>query len=193
MKVRIWWWRVEVMIADVVLTWKEQVVADLWCFAWYRMTACAVTMKKYVEENVSQNSYTTIKYFMKMLSSISETLIFVFMGVSTVGKNHEWNWAFICFTLLFCLIWRTLSKSAFADNLLCTSEKISLVQSCVRRVCGDWHNWFKNKFTRFILVTRRFQKSTHREKREKTPHKSECQSPSTDFTFRWKWNFFKQS
>ncbi|KAM8821313.1 sodium/hydrogen exchanger 4 [Eudromia elegans] len=73
------------------------------------MTACAVTMKKYVEENVSQNSYTTIKYFMKMLSSISETLIFIFMGVSTVGKNHEWNWAFICFTLLFCLFWRVLS------------------------------------------------------------------------------------
>ncbi|KAM7032159.1 sodium/hydrogen exchanger 4 [Passerculus sandwichensis] len=76
------------------------------------MTACAVTMKKYVEENVSQNSYTTIKYFMKMLSSISETLIFVFMGVSTVGKNHEWNWAFICFTLFFCLTWRTLSVFA---------------------------------------------------------------------------------
>ncbi|XP_075567405.1 sodium/hydrogen exchanger 4 [Pelecanus crispus] len=76
------------------------------------MTACAVTMKKYVEENVSQNSYTTIKYFMKMLSSVSETLIFMFMGVSTVGKNHEWNWAFICFTLLFCLIWRTLSVFA---------------------------------------------------------------------------------
>ncbi|XP_010139853.1 PREDICTED: sodium/hydrogen exchanger 4 [Buceros rhinoceros silvestris] len=76
------------------------------------MTACAVTMKKYVEENVSQNSYTTIKYFMKMLSSVSETLIFVFMGVSTVGKNHEWNWAFICFTLLFCLVWRTLSVFA---------------------------------------------------------------------------------
>ncbi|XP_063005897.1 sodium/hydrogen exchanger 4 isoform X2 [Melospiza melodia melodia] len=78
----------------------------------HRMTACAVTMKKYVEENVSQNSYTTIKYFMKMLSSISETLIFVFMGVSTVGKNHEWNWAFICFTLFFCLTWRTLSVFA---------------------------------------------------------------------------------
>ncbi|XP_067419628.1 sodium/hydrogen exchanger 4 [Emydura macquarii macquarii] len=73
------------------------------------MTACAVTMKKYVEENVSQNSYTTIKYFMKMLSSVSETLIFVFMGVSTVGRNHEWNWAFVSFTLLFCSIWRMLS------------------------------------------------------------------------------------
>ncbi|XP_019340469.2 sodium/hydrogen exchanger 4 [Alligator mississippiensis] len=76
------------------------------------MTACAVTMKKYVEENVSQNSYTTIKYFMKMLSSVSETLIFVFMGVSTVGKNHEWNWAFVSFTLLFCLVWRAISVFA---------------------------------------------------------------------------------
>ncbi|XP_063160427.1 sodium/hydrogen exchanger 4 [Candoia aspera] len=73
------------------------------------ITACAVTMKKYVEANVSQNSYITIKYFMKMLSSVSETLIFVFMGVSTVGRNHEWNWAFIGFTLLFCMLWRALS------------------------------------------------------------------------------------
>ncbi|XP_068121388.1 sodium/hydrogen exchanger 4 [Hyperolius riggenbachi] len=73
------------------------------------MTACAMTMKKYIEENISKNSSTTIKYFMKMMSSVSETLIFIFMGVSTVGKNHEWNWAFVSFTLLFCLIWRTLS------------------------------------------------------------------------------------
>ncbi|KAK9401821.1 sodium/hydrogen exchanger 4 [Crotalus adamanteus] len=73
------------------------------------ITACAVTMKKYVEANISQNSYITIKYFMKMLSSISETLIFVFMGVSTVGRNHEWNLAFIGFTLLFCMLWRALS------------------------------------------------------------------------------------
>ncbi|KAM9211765.1 sodium/hydrogen exchanger 4 [Dugong dugon] len=76
------------------------------------ITACAVTMKKYVEENVSQTSYTTIKYFMKMLSSVSETLIFIFMGVSTVGKNHEWNWAFVCFTLVFCQIWRAISVFA---------------------------------------------------------------------------------
>ncbi|XP_075056301.1 sodium/hydrogen exchanger 4-like [Mixophyes fleayi] len=73
------------------------------------MTACAMTMKNYVEENISKNSSTTIKYFMKMMSSVSETLIFIFMGVTTVGKNHNWNWAFVSFTLLFCLIWRALS------------------------------------------------------------------------------------
>ncbi|XP_071991982.1 sodium/hydrogen exchanger 4 [Engystomops pustulosus] len=73
------------------------------------MTACAMTMKKYIEKNISKNSSITIKYFMKMLSSVSETLIFIFMGVSTIGKNHEWNWPFVVFTLLFCLIWRALS------------------------------------------------------------------------------------
>lgn len=86
-----------------------------------------------------------------MLSSVSETLIFVFMGVSTVGKNHEWNWAFICFTLFFCLVWRTLSKSTFASNL-CTSERNPVVQRYVRKVCADWHNRFNNEFTRLMLL-----------------------------------------
>ncbi|XP_075920831.1 sodium/hydrogen exchanger 2-like [Petromyzon marinus] len=63
-------------------------------------------MKRYVEANVSEKSAVTIKYFMKMLSSVSETLIFIFLGVSTVDDQHEWNWAFVCATLLFCLVWR---------------------------------------------------------------------------------------
>lgn len=58
-----------------------------------------------------------------MLSSVSETLIFIFMGVSTVGKNHEWNWAFVSFTLLFCLIWRALGKQV-SDHLSCYLQVI---------------------------------------------------------------------
>ncbi|XP_077199685.1 sodium/hydrogen exchanger 4 [Paroedura picta] len=103
------------------------------------ITACAVTMKKYVEENVSQNSYTTIKYFMKMLSSISETLIFVFMGVSTVGRNHEWNWAFVCFTLLFCMLWRAVSvlflfsiTNKFRTYRFTLKEQLIIIYSGVR-------------------------------------------------------------
>nr|XP_004669665.2 sodium/hydrogen exchanger 2-like [Jaculus jaculus] len=68
---------------------------------------CAMSMKRYVEANISQKSRTTIKYFMKMWSSVSDTLIFIFLGVSTIGNNHEWNWPYICFTVIFCLIWRT--------------------------------------------------------------------------------------
>ncbi|KAJ1198740.1 hypothetical protein NDU88_002579 [Pleurodeles waltl] len=70
--------------------------------------ACAMSMKRYVEANISQKSHTTIKYFMKMWSSVSETLIFIFLGVSTIEDNHEWNWPYIFFTLVFCLVWRAL-------------------------------------------------------------------------------------
>ncbi|KAM3827452.1 sodium/hydrogen exchanger 2-like [Vipera latastei] len=70
--------------------------------------SCALGMKRYVEANISLKSHTTIKYFMKMWSSVSDTLIFIFLGVSTIGDNHEWNWPYICFTLIFCLLWRAL-------------------------------------------------------------------------------------
>ncbi|XP_051881836.1 sodium/hydrogen exchanger 2-like isoform X2 [Pristis pectinata] len=72
------------------------------------LIACSMSMKRYVEENISMKSSTTIKYFLKMWSSVSETLIFIFLGVSTITEKHEWNWAFVCFTLLFCLVWRAL-------------------------------------------------------------------------------------
>lgn len=71
---------------------------------------CAITMKYYVEENVSQRSCTTIQHVVKMLATISETLIFFFLGVVTVTIDHEWNWASILFTLLFAFVWRGLGK-----------------------------------------------------------------------------------
>ncbi|XP_059832398.1 sodium/hydrogen exchanger 2-like [Hypanus sabinus] len=69
---------------------------------------CSMSMKRYVEANISQKSHTTIKYFMKMWSSVSETLIFIFLGVSTIGDKHEWSWPYISFTMLFCLVWRAV-------------------------------------------------------------------------------------
>ncbi|CAJ0934341.1 unnamed protein product [Ranitomeya imitator] len=68
--------------------------------------SCSVSMKRYVEENISQKSYTTVKYFMKMWSSVSETLIFFFLGFYTVESHHQWSWPFILLTIVFCLFWR---------------------------------------------------------------------------------------
>ncbi|XP_056145472.1 sodium/hydrogen exchanger 2 [Lampris incognitus] len=72
------------------------------------IVTCTLTMKYYVEENVSQRSCTTIRHVVKMLGSISETLIFFFLGVVTITTEHEWNWGYILFTLLFAFIWRGL-------------------------------------------------------------------------------------
>lgn len=81
---------------------------SLFYFHFLSIIACAMGMKRYVEANISLKSHTTVKYFMKMWSSVSDTLIFIFLGVSTIGENHEWNWPYICFTIIFCLIWRAL-------------------------------------------------------------------------------------
>ncbi|XP_023662674.1 sodium/hydrogen exchanger 2 [Paramormyrops kingsleyae] len=72
------------------------------------IVTCALTMKYYVEENVAQRSCTTIRHVVKMLGTMSETLIFFFLGVATITTDHEWNWGYILFTLLFAFVWRAL-------------------------------------------------------------------------------------
>ncbi|XP_031432965.1 sodium/hydrogen exchanger 1 isoform X2 [Clupea harengus] len=72
------------------------------------LIACGVVMRPYVEANISHKSHTTIKYFLKMWSSVSETLIFIFLGVSTVAGNHSWNWTFVTSTVILCLVSRVL-------------------------------------------------------------------------------------
>ncbi|XP_053467306.1 sodium/hydrogen exchanger 1 [Ictalurus furcatus] len=72
------------------------------------LIACGAVMRPYVEANISHKSHTTIKYFLKMWSSVSETLIFIFLGVSTVAGNHRWNWTFVTVTLILCMVARVL-------------------------------------------------------------------------------------
>lgn len=80
-------------------------------------------MKYYVEENVSQRSCTTIRHVVKMVATVSETLIFFFLGVVTITTEHEWNWAYILFTLLFAFIWRIIGESSrFSGGLLVRSD-----------------------------------------------------------------------
>ncbi|KAM3615038.1 uncharacterized protein V6R79_022536 [Siganus canaliculatus] len=72
------------------------------------LIACGAVMRPYVEANISHKSHTTIKYFLKMWSSVSETLIFIFLGVATVDGNHDWNWTFVSATVIFCLVARVI-------------------------------------------------------------------------------------
>ncbi|XP_064153079.1 sodium/hydrogen exchanger 1 [Anguilla rostrata] len=72
------------------------------------LISCGAVMRPYVEANISHKSHTTIKYFLKMWSSVSETLIFIFLGVSTVAGPHHWDWTFVIVTVLLCLVARVL-------------------------------------------------------------------------------------
>ncbi|XP_037052311.1 sodium/hydrogen exchanger 3 isoform X11 [Bradysia coprophila] len=72
------------------------------------ITFCGITMKNYVEANISQKSHTTIKYALKMIASSSETVIFMFLGVATINSHHDWNTWFVILTILFCSVFRAI-------------------------------------------------------------------------------------
>ncbi|XP_029306964.1 Na(+)/H(+) exchanger beta isoform X2 [Cottoperca gobio] len=72
------------------------------------LIACGAVMRPYVEANISHKSHTTIKYFLKMWSSVSETLIFIFLGVATVDGPHAWDWTFVTVTVILCLVSRVI-------------------------------------------------------------------------------------
>lgn len=97
-----------------------------------RLIACGVIMRPYVEANISHKSYTTIKYFLKMWSSVSDTLIFIFLGVSTVAGPHTWNWIFVLFTVVFCLLSRVLGQYD-TDRKLSVHILVMFVSDALRR------------------------------------------------------------
>ncbi|XP_052234182.1 sodium/hydrogen exchanger 3-like isoform X1 [Dreissena polymorpha] len=73
-----------------------------------------IVLRHYMEHNLSKKTAVTVKYFMKMLANISETIIFMFLGLSTIVDTLDWNLAFIFFALFFCLVFRILGVMILA-------------------------------------------------------------------------------
>ena len=71
-------------------------------------------MKNYVAENMSPTSLTTVNRALKMLSNVSESIIFIFLGISTVTESHEWNTAFVLLAVFFCTLYRALGNNFMA-------------------------------------------------------------------------------
>merc|ERR1719391_1831077 len=72
------------------------------------ITFCGITMKNYVERNISESSSTTVRSAAHMIANCAEMMIFLFLGVFTINDIHEWNWVFIICTIVCCLVFRVI-------------------------------------------------------------------------------------
>lgn len=79
--------------------------------SFYRITFFGVCCQKYVNANMHENSVTTVRYAMKVFAIGSETMIFVFLGITAINNAiWVWNTGFILITLLFMLIYRFIGE-----------------------------------------------------------------------------------
>nr|UQS87557.1 solute carrier family 9 member A3 [Rhamdia quelen] len=77
------------------------------------ITFFGVCCQKYVNANMDEKSVTTVRYAMKVFAIGSETMIFVFLGVTAIDNViWVWNTGFILLTLLFALIYRFMGVFA---------------------------------------------------------------------------------
>ncbi|KAM9738601.1 sodium/hydrogen exchanger 3-like isoform 2-T2 [Menidia menidia] len=68
---------------------------------------CAMCCQKYINANMDETSVNTVRYAMKVFANGSETIIFVFLGISAIDKTiWVWNTGFILLTLFFILVYR---------------------------------------------------------------------------------------
>uniref|UniRef100_A0A8C1TGL4 Sodium/hydrogen exchanger n=1 Tax=Cyprinus carpio TaxID=7962 RepID=A0A8C1TGL4_CYPCA len=71
------------------------------------ITFCGVCCQKYINANMDEKSVTTLRYTLKVMANGSETMIFVFLGVSAIDKNiWVWNTGFILLTIFFVVVFR---------------------------------------------------------------------------------------
>uniref|UniRef100_A0A8C3APF1 Sodium/hydrogen exchanger n=1 Tax=Cyclopterus lumpus TaxID=8103 RepID=A0A8C3APF1_CYCLU len=70
---------------------------------------CGMCCQKYINANMDEKSVATVRYVMKVLANGSETIIFVFLGISAIDKSiWVWNTGFILLTLLFIFVYRII-------------------------------------------------------------------------------------
>ncbi|TRY96396.1 hypothetical protein DNTS_029325 [Danionella cerebrum] len=71
------------------------------------ITFCGVCCQKYINANMDERSVSTLRYSLKVMANGSETMIFVFLGLSAIDKTiWVWNTGFVLLTIFFVVIFR---------------------------------------------------------------------------------------
>lgn len=70
------------------------------------LIGCGIAQKRYAFHNISSKSLTTVKYGVKTMASLSDVIIFLFLGIVTISKEHKFHFEFTFWTVVCCLFAR---------------------------------------------------------------------------------------
>lgn len=125
----------------IVLAYLSYVMAELFHFSGIiSLIACGLVQYQYIADNISTDSLTTIKYFVKTMSSISDVIIFFYLGRVLVRDDHTWSTSFIAFSALFCVVYRFFSTfvlTAVANRFMQSLKRISLAEQLIMAYGGE--------------------------------------------------------
>ena len=87
------------------------------------LIGCGIAQKRYAFLNLSKKSYTTVKYGIRTLATFSDCIIFLYLGIVTISKEHQWHWELIAWTLILCTLFRFVSVTTLTALLNTTRVK----------------------------------------------------------------------
>jgi NhaP-type Na+/H+ or K+/H+ antiporter len=68
-----------------------------------------VSANRYIVPNLSQITKVNADMLFRLLAHLAETSIFLELGLSVFGLIGHWNWKFICWSLLVCMVARAMN------------------------------------------------------------------------------------
>ncbi|XP_059483016.1 sodium/hydrogen exchanger 4-like [Neocloeon triangulifer] len=101
------------------------------------LICCGLLQAHYAFQNISFTSYNSIIHFIKMLSSTSDAIILMFLGMAMINYSHVWHTSFILWTLLLCFVCRFFGVYILAMfHNLTSSRWINFRDQTILAYCG---------------------------------------------------------
>ncbi|KAI6233306.1 Sodium/hydrogen exchanger [Aphelenchoides fujianensis] len=101
--------KIVVPVFTFVFPYMSYLIAEMFGLsAIFAICTCGIVMKQYVKGNITHEAASSVKYFVKMLAQASETVVFMFLGLTTMSSQQYFDLWFVVVTLFACLVYRTI-------------------------------------------------------------------------------------
>lgn len=126
------------------LSYMAYILSELFHFSGIiALIACGLFQTHYASSNISPKSFLSITYFTKVMSSMSEALIFIILGVMLVNEQ-EWFWSdwhptFSIFSIIICVVVRfavTFFLTYVVNQFTGGVRHISFPEQCIMAYGG---------------------------------------------------------